>query len=119
MAPRPRTPQSDAGTGDLRQPRGKTIKKPKLSSTPISEVFHKACEEMDWKKIRACLDLGVDINCRGADNYSALYHSLRYCYLPGMRRSVTFLLRIPNWMLIKSMKRRSYRMSADVEEKIC
>ena len=33
-------------------------------------------EEEDFKKIRACLDLGVDINCRGSDNHSALYNSL-------------------------------------------
>ena len=73
MAPRP--PQ--AARKDILK---KTIKKPKLSSTPISEVFLEACEKKDYEKIRACLTLGVDINCRGSDNHSALYKSLRYSY---------------------------------------
>ena len=71
MAPRP--PQ--AARKDILK---KTIKKPKLTSTPISEVFLKACKEKDYEKIRACLTLGVDINCRGSDNHSALYYSLLF-----------------------------------------
>ena len=97
MAPRPRASQGDANNGILNQPREKTIRKPKLSSTPISEVFLKACEERDWKKINACLELGVDINCTGSDNHSALYNSVGfYCYLSGNRKVSDFLIGHPD-----------------------
>ena len=32
------------------------IKKRGLSDTPISEIFHKACEEKDLEKVKACLE---------------------------------------------------------------
>ena len=78
MAPRVRPPPGPEIiiTDILNQPRERAIRKPKLSKTPISDVFVKACEEEDFEKIRACLTLGVDINSRGSDNHSALFNSL-------------------------------------------
>lgn len=96
MAPRPRHPKTSANSGILNQPRERTIRKPKLSNTPISEVFMKACEERDFKKIRACLDLEVDINCRDSDNHSALYKSLSLSYHPSNRKISDFLIEHPD-----------------------
>jgi len=49
-------------TSNMKQTRNR-INKQKLSQTPISDVFLKACKEEDFEKVRACLTLGVDINC--------------------------------------------------------
>ena len=46
------------------------------NTTTVSQVFLKACEEEDLEKVRACLTLGVDINCRDSDNHTPLYYSL-------------------------------------------
>ena len=89
----PRVPPGPAAANDdpLTQLRGRAIRKPKLSKTPISDVFLKACEDEDFKKINACLTLGVDINCKGSDNHSALYHSLYY----GKEKLFEFLIKHP------------------------
>ena len=93
MAPRaPRCSAAAAAANTLNQPRGRAIRKPKLSKTPISDVFVKACQEEDFEKIRACLTLGVDINSRGSDNNSALCHSLWY----GNEKIFDFLVGHPD-----------------------
>ena len=50
------------------------MSKQKLSQTPLSDVFLNACKELDLEKVKACLTLGVDINCTGQYDESGLYH---------------------------------------------
>ena len=97
MAPRaPPPPPGPAAANTLSQLRERTIRKPKLSKTPISDVFVKACQEGDFKKIRYCLNLDVDINSRGSDNQSALYHSIMLSRIHGNEKVFDFLIEHPD-----------------------
>jgi len=94
MPSRVQAPSSDSN--NLNQPRERTIKKPKLTNTPISEIFLKACEEMDIEKIKSCLTLDVDINCTDKDGHSGLYKVLGSWMVKRKREVVDLFLQNPD-----------------------
>ena len=68
------SPRQQTNNIQLHQTRERTISKQKISKTPISDVFVKACKDGDMEKVNACLTLGVDINCTDKDGHSGLYY---------------------------------------------
>ena len=55
-------------------------------------IFHEACEENDFETIRTCITMGVDINCKGQDDHSALYNAFR----KGNKKVFDFLVSQPD-----------------------
>jgi len=69
------------------------IRKSKLSRSPLSEHFIKACEERDFHKIQACLTLGVDINCTDEYNHSGLFKLVGFL---GDQKLAEFFIQHPD-----------------------
>ena len=105
MGPIRAIPAAASHHDSLSQIREGMIKKPKLSKTPISDVFVNAAKMLDLtslledgqdkrlEKIQACLLLGVDVNSRHSESgHSALYESLSY----GNKKVFDFLVDHPD-----------------------